>query len=137
MAIYKRCSRCGKRIQTGTTCECQKNRHKEYKRYRTDDKEQSFYSSKEWKIIKNKVKNKFNGIDIYSYYVLGKIEYGQTTHHIETLKDNWDRRLDIDNLIYLTESNHQKIHAGIERNKKEIMDMLYRLIKRFEQEFKI
>lgn len=135
--ICKRCSRCGKRIQTGTICECQKNRHKEYKRYRTDDKEQSFYSSKEWKILKDKVKDRFNGIDIYSYYVLGKIEYGQTTHHIETLKDNWDKRLDIENLIYLTESNHQKIHAAMKANKKEIMDMLYKLIERFIKEFQI
>lgn len=135
--IFKRCSRCGKRIQTGTICECQKNRHREYKRYRTDDKEQAFYSSGEWTIIKNKVKDKFEGIDIYSYYVFGVLEYGQTAHHIETLKDNWDRRLDIDNLIYLTESNHQKIHKAMKQNKKEIMCMLYGLIKKFEQEFKL
>ncbi|NOV63468.1 hypothetical protein B0H37_001554 [Clostridium beijerinckii] len=140
MMICKRCSRCGKRIQTGTICECQRNRHREYKKYRSDDKEQSFYSSKEWKIIKDKVKDKFKKIDIYSYYVLGELEYGQTAHHIEPLKDNWDRRLEIDNLIYLTESNHQKIHKAMEKdkkNKKQIMDMLYELIRRFEQEFKI
>ncbi|MBC2456138.1 HNH endonuclease [Clostridium beijerinckii] len=90
--------------------------------------------------MKDKVKDKFKKIDIYSYYVLGELEYGQTAHHIEPLKDNWDRRLEIDNLIYLTESNHQKIHKAMEKdkkNKKQIMDMLYELIRRFEQEFKI
>ncbi|OSA88820.1 UNVERIFIED_ORG: hypothetical protein B2H93_17300 [Clostridium botulinum] len=136
MPIYKRCSRCNKRILEGTKCDCLKARHKEYKHYRTDKKEQSFYSSKEWLPIKEKAKALYDGIDIYSYYVLNKLEYGQTMHHIEELKDNWDRRLDINNLIYLTESNHQIIHKLYkEGKKKETMELLFYLIEKFKSEF--
>lgn len=136
MPIYKRCSRCNKRILEGTKCDCLKERHKEYKHYRTDKKEQCFYSSKEWLPIKEKAKALYDGIDIYSYYVLNKLEYGQTMHHIEELKDNWDRRLDINNSIYLTESNHQIIHKLYkEGKKKETMELLFYLIEKFKSEF--
>lgn len=138
MPIYKRCSRCNKRILEGTKCECEKQRHKEYKKYRTDFKEQSFYSDPNWLVMKAKAKQRFKGMDIYSYYILGIVEYGQTVHHIETIKDNWDRRLDIDNLVYLTESNHRKLHKLYDKDgytKKETMDILYNLVKRFIEEF--
>lgn len=134
MPIYKRCSRCNKRILEGTKCDCYKERHKEYKKYRTDVKEQIFYSSDGWEIIKEKVKDKFKKIDIYSYYIYGVIEYGQTVHHIESIKENWERRLDISNLIYLTESNHQKIHKLMRNDLKGTQKILYGLIKRFESE---
>lgn len=32
------CSRCGKRIQSGSRCPCQKERHREYDRYSRDNK---------------------------------------------------------------------------------------------------
>ena len=140
MPIYKRCNRCRQRLLTGTKCECVKERHKEYKKYRTDKKEQSFYCSGDWLSVKEKVKDRFKEVDIYSYYIKGKIEYGQTSHHIETLKDNWNRRLDIDNLIYLTEQNHQHIHALYNQNnavKFDTMTLLYELIERYCKEFNI
>ena len=134
--IYKRCSRCGKRILEGTKCQCSKERHKEYKKYRTDKKEERFYSSGEWLTIKDKVKDIYNDIDIYSYYVLNTVEVGQTVHHIDPIKDNWDRRLDIDNLIYLTESNHRKIHKAMLKDKEGTMRMLYTLIMQYKRDFK-
>lgn len=140
MPIYKRCIRCSKRLLEGSKCVCTKARHKEYKKYRTDKKEQTFYSSGEWISTKGTIKDKFKGIDIYSYYMNGEIEYGQTTHHIETLKDNWNRRLDISNLIYLTESNHQLIHSLYNKNnavKFDTMTLLYELIERYCKEFNI
>ena len=131
--IYKRCSRCGKRLEVSDTCSCY-NRHKEYKKYRKDTREDKFYSSREWIKVRDIAKSKYNGIDIYSYYVLKRVEHGQTIHHIEEIKDNWDRRLDIDNLIYLTESNHQLIHKMYKDNKKETMNLLFSLIKRWKSE---
>lgn len=138
MPIYKRCSRCGKRLLEGTQCECRKARHKEYKRYRGDSEEQSFYSSSAWLSIKETLKDRYKELDIYSYYVLNKVEYGQTMHHIEELKDNWSRRLDKDNIIYLTESNHQLIHKLYRESpqkKKETMKLLFELVERYKKEF--
>lgn len=138
MPIYKRCSRCGKRLLEGTKCECIKLRHKEYKKYRNDSKEQSFYSSDAWIKLRATLKDRYKKLDIYSYYILNKIEYGQTMHHIEELKDNWSRRLDKDNVIYLTESNHQMIHKlykESEGKKQETMELLFKLIDRYKKEF--
>lgn len=41
--IYKRCSRCGKRLEVGQTCECVKQRHKEYDRCSRDKDAAKFY----------------------------------------------------------------------------------------------
>lgn len=135
MAIYKRCGRCRKRMQVGTICQCQNKRYKEEDRYKKDTREKQFYSSGHWTMMRDKVRAKYKGLDIYSYYVLGTIEYGQTVHHIETIKDNWDRRLDITNLIYLTESNHRRLHQRMENGEEEeVMRELYILIKRFNDD---
>ena len=137
MAIYKRCSRCNKRMLTGTRCSCYKERHKEYKKYRTDIREQRLYSSKDWESIKDKVKSIYKGIDIYSYYIQETIEEGQTVHHIEPVKDNWNRRFDISNLILLTESNHKYIHRLMDKSKEDknsIQKLLYSLVERYYEE---
>ena len=54
MPIYKRCSRCGKRIEAGTTCPCVKARHKEYDRYSRDSRSKQYYHSKEWDRVRRR-----------------------------------------------------------------------------------
>ena len=138
MAIYKRCSRCGKRLGASQKCSCLKNRHKEYKKYRKDSKEEKFYSNNEWELFKGKMVEHYKGLDIYEYYINKKIVYGYTMHHIEELKDNWNRRVDPYNVIYLTESNHQKVHKAYkegQKQKEEMQKLLCELIKRWNQEF--
>ncbi|ACO86620.1 HNH endonuclease [Clostridium botulinum] len=116
-------------------CSCKDKRYKEEDKYKKDTKEKQFYSSEEWSIMRDKAKDKYKGIDIYSYYVLGIIEYGQTVHHIEPIKKNWNKRLDINNLIYLTESNHKKLHYRMDHGEEqEVIKELYELIKKFEKE---
>lgn len=88
MPIYKRCSSCNTRLLSGTKCICRKKRYKEEDKYKKDTKEKQFYSSEQWSLVREKAKDKFKGIDIYSYYVLRRIEYGQTVHHIEPIKVN-------------------------------------------------
>ena len=119
MAIYKRCSKCHQRIPSGTTCNCLKQRHKEYDKLYRDKKSDAFYHSKEWKIVRADVIRFCNEIDLYSYYVLKKIEKAQIVHHIEPLKEQWAKRLDKLNLIPLTESNHQIIHNNMKNGKRE------------------
>ena len=64
--IYKRCSRCGKRIGASKMCSCLKDRHKEYKKYRKDTKEQDFYAKeKEWKPFRNTMVEHYKGLDVY------------------------------------------------------------------------
>lgn len=144
MPIYKRCSRCGNRIPSGTKCPCiieiEKQRKKARDKYYDDNVRDKvaddFYHSKEWEIARDDAIAHYVGMDIYSYYILGKIEYGHTVHHIVPLKDAWDKRINRNNLIYLTESNHQLIHKAMREGKyHETIQMLQDLIIRYEKEF--
>lgn len=138
LPIYKRCPRCGKRIPVEQVCDCRKTRHREYNVVRTDAKEQKFYWSEDWNKAKTAAIWQCCGIDLYSLYTTGKVETGQTVHHIIPLKDNWEQRLDLGNLIYLTEENHQCIHKKMKESneeKEKIIDFLFELKKQFSQEF--
>ncbi|GEP65780.1 hypothetical protein CBE01nite_35480 [Clostridium beijerinckii] len=136
--ICKRCSRCGKRIQTGSKCNCSQKRYKEYDKDKINSKEKKFYSSDQWNKIKDKAKELYEYIDIYSYYVSNKLEYGQTVHHIVPIKREWEKRFALDNLIYLTESNHRVIHNRMENGEyNEVINELNELVARFKKEFDI
>ena len=137
MPIYKRCSRCGKRMPAGAICGCQKRRYQEEDKYTMDDKYKLFYKSRSWNRARDTAIDFYGGLDIYSLYILGRMEYGQTVHHIIPLKECWERRTDVSNLIYLTESNHQTIHnimAQGETQKQEVISLLFSLVERYRQE---
>lgn len=120
--IYKRCSRCGKRIPEGTSCEtCRRQRHREYNQSRADSKRAAFYFSEQWKIVRKLAAERFLYLDIYSLFVYKKIEYGETVHHIVPPEDDWSLRSDKYNLIYLTESNHQTLHNRMKKGEKPII----------------
>lgn len=53
---------------------------------------------------------------------MGIIEHGEVVHHIVPLVDDFGKRFDYNNLIYLTESNHRKIHNIM---RKSIEDKVY------------
>lgn len=136
--IYKRCTRCGTRLEYNTICGC-KAKYKTNSDSYKDDKEKKFYKSKAWQDATNIIKNKFNYIDIYSYYVLGQIEKGEVVHHIVALDEDFSKRLSLSNLIYLTEKNHRNIHNLMKRSPKEkedVQQLLFHLIKRFNIDFK-
>lgn len=130
MPIYKRCQRCGNRISSGTACECSGRQHYEHSRTRIDVKERQFYSSALWQKARQEAINRCNGIDIYSYWIQGIISVGQTVHHIEPVKESFDKRLDNSNLIYLTESNHQMIHIKMKQDYSGTVKMLQDLVRK-------
>lgn len=136
MAIYKRCDRCHKRLAPGVNCDCIKQRHKEYDKYREDKDTTLLYHTNVWLSLRDKAIDRYNGLDIYSYYINKTIEQGHTVHHIVPVKDDWSKRLDIDNLIYLTESNHQEIHKRMRQGEyQDMIDMLNGLVERYKAEF--
>lgn len=142
MPIYKICGRCNQMIPSGTTCKCyasyRKRRYKEYDISRGENKYTQFYKTKEWLMIRDKAISFYDGLDIYSYYKLHLIEYGRTMHHIVEMKEDWAKRLDLDNLIFLTESNHRIIHKRMqEENKEMVRKELKELIKRWKEEMNL
>lgn len=122
MALKKKCSKtgCNKIVEHGVIyCdyhqrkwdESEKERYREYQSRRRKDKEQrkyhDFYNDKSWKKIRDAVIADYYGIDILEYYRTGKIIQGERVHHIIELSEDWSSRLDVCNLIYLTEQNHR------------------------------
>lgn len=147
--MYKCCPKCGKKIEyslkyceeCSKTVEQQKRkRYRDYKAKRMQDvyekQLQEFYNSVEWKRVRESTISRYFYLDIYSYYEEGTIEYGYTLHHIIPIRNNWNSRLDTNNLIYLTEKNHQMIHKMLDKDYEGTVCMLQELVKRWNKEFR-
>ncbi|EQC1536941.1 hypothetical protein [Clostridium botulinum] len=120
--------------------ERQQQRNKQYDRnirHNKDGKYTKFYHGKEWGSLREYLLTLYNGIDIYSYYIDNKIVVANTIHHIEEIKDNWDKRLDVDNLFPLSDVTHNKIHSLYSKDKKETQRLLVELLERFRKQFGI
>lgn len=154
MPILKQCSYhgCRKILDDGVKyCEyhqakfeaSERERYKEYQYKRRQDKDikkrLDFYSTKEWKAIRVAVISSLYSIDILEYYRTGKLIEGERVHHIIELTEDWELRLDISNLIYLTEKNHRRVHEEYLKGHKErkaMQKILFNLLERFNNEFK-
>ena len=119
MALKKLCSKCGKVIDYKMSrcldCEAkyQKQKKIDYKYYDNnlrDKKSQSFYNSPEWKRIKQAVHIRDKGLCTMCLSE-NKISYAEVVHHIEPLKENYDKRISTDNLICLCNKHHAYVHA--------------------------
>lgn len=121
--MLKKICRCGKVIPYSMKrCpECEVKAEEERKQhirnykintYERDSKYNKFYKSKEWNTVRQ--------LAIVRDHALCKdcldnnvITPYNTVHHIVPIKDNWNKRLDINNLICLCESCHQKRHSSM------------------------
>ena len=134
--IFKRCDRCGKRLSPGVKCRCVEARRQfEYDTHARDRESNAFYHSKEWLTASRAAKEYYHGIDIVELYENDMVVNGRTVHHLIPIKTDWSRRLDKNNLIYLTESNHQLIHQRMEKEGvKPVAAYLHGLIMRWREE---
>ena len=127
MPIYKRCCKCGKRIPSGTTCECikkirwqqKKERDKDYDMNRRDKARAAFYKTKAWIITKEDTLARYMYIDLYAYYHDGKIIPATMVHHIVPLSKDFTRGLDPENLIPLSDKSHAVLHKEMREGKEE------------------
>lgn len=133
MAIYRRCGRCGKRITAGSRCSCLKDRHKEYDRFSRDKKSKTFYSGKQWEHARAAALEADDGIDVYVFMTTGEIVPANDVHHIIPLKDDWNKRLDVNNLISLSHATHTEIEQMYKKNKKEIQNILTEMLRKYRR----
>ena len=85
------------------------------------------YSDRRWLKLTAMCKARFNGLDVYALMVDRKIVYGTMSHHIVPVEDNKDMAFDINNLVYLSEGTHKKIHAMYresEEKKRQTQEVL-------------
>lgn len=120
-------------------CDTHVSRHKQYDkavRYTTDAKLHEFYVSSEWEQVKPIVANKYHGLCLWTYYHDNDITPYNAIHHIRTVRENWEYRLDINNLIPLSSEAHAQVHALYKRGKdKEIQKELNDMIEKWNKEF--
>ena len=131
MPIYKRCSRCGKRIPSGSTCPCVKQRHRVYDRYSRDQRSRSFYGGKDWERARAAALDTDGGIDVYLYMTEGIIVAADTVHHIIPIRDDWDKRFDIDNMMSLSGDTHSMIEQMYKKDKDGMIRKLQEMIEEY------
>lgn len=108
--LMKICPKCGKLIPyPNTYCnDCRrdiptrKESSKHYDKHRRNKTNDVFYHSQEWRALSAYVMSKYN----YQCVECGKV--ATEVHHIVELNEDWSKRLDIDNLIPLCTSCHNK-----------------------------
>ena len=115
-----RCSRCGKKVERGEKCGCF-NRHNDYDRMRRDNGKTGFYQSAGWRAVRQAAKARAFGMDELMLE-RGMIVRGEIAHHIEPLEEAPDKALDMDNIVYVSQATHNRIHteyeAGAERKEQ-------------------
>ena len=114
--IYHRCSRCGKRIPTGQKCDCiTRIRNREYDRYGRNKESRAFYQSRPWVMMRQKVMDNFDGIDLLELYLYHRVRHADVVHHIVPLSDDKALSLDECNLIPVSSHNHSLIHSEYDK----------------------
>lgn len=138
--LFHKC-RCGALIpQNMAECEAcaksasgQQSRHMEYNKNKRSKKTADFYISKEWRKTRAAAIRRFDGVDIYAYYVRHEIQTADMVHHITPIEDDWSKRLDMSNLIPLSNHSHgiiEALYSKDEQTKKETQKLLRDLIDR-------
>ena len=145
MGLIKEC-RCGAIIDYAlkycNSCESKAMRDKRetnsyYDKNVRNQENRAIYNSRRWDKLTKECIYRFKGLDIYSYYILGSIEYGSICHHIEEVNINKSRHYDIDNLIYLNPRNHNIIHGLYKNDYEGTKKMLFELVDRWKEEGKV
>ena len=124
--IYRRCTYCGKRYEAGGKCDCG------YKRdYDAPTGTRKLYRGARWQKLRTVIIARYNGLDPWAL-MHGRIEYAHTVHHIVTAEDDPSLFYTEDNLIPLSRSSHDEIHALYRKSAEDMartQEILKSLIK--------
>ena len=107
-----------------------KERHKEYQRHRTDKREQAFYNSKEWKLVRQQVLIRDNRLCQLSL-LDNKIVFADMVHHIIPMKEDESKKLDMDNLISLSNGMHNYVENEYDKgatSKEKMQELLRKIV---------
>lgn len=142
--IYKYC-KCGKKIEDSINCcsDCQgeidkakKEQYRQYQSSRADVREQKFYNSSKWKTVRDvaRARDKWLCRLCLSDSLISEAD---VVHHIVEIKKDWDKRLDLDNVICLCNCCHKEVHIIYDKGSKNRQEMIMILKDILDLEFKI
>ena len=127
MGLIRLCPICHGKVDYGKKCKCeidkQKQKYRQYKYDRKDKKEQVFYSSSEWIRIRNYVKSKQLNCCLFCWFKDNIFNDCDLVHHIIELKEDWNKRIDVNNLICLCSHHHKFIHDLYNKSEKDKEEM--------------
>ncbi len=122
--LMKKCVVCGRSIRQDEKCPC---RHKKYNEEWRDKKKNEYYHSGAWKRQTAMLKARANGLDEYEL-CFGRLMQGTTAHHIYPVEERPDLKESIENLLYVSATTHNRLHAEYKRGEKEKRELQERLI---------
>lgn len=141
MPIKKPCPRCRRIIDARQKhcAECEgfyKSRQKDYDNETRNKKHDTFYKSKEWVLIRENVLSQYDYLDVYELIVNGKIVGANTVHHIIELNEDFGRRLDLDNLIPISQATHMMVHSMYRSDRRAMQDVLRWCMSEYNKKYK-
>lgn len=95
-----------------------------------DKKYTVFYHSGEWERLRDTVIKKYKGLDLFAYYIENSIVAATIGHHIIELKEDWSKRLTIDNIIPVSDRSHKKLHLLYKQDKKGTQELLKKILQK-------
>lgn len=122
------CPICGRVHDKSYLCEAKKKRQQERSKENSKRVDTKIYNSNKWKRLRDNILEEYNNIDLFSYYVEGRVVVADCVHHIVEICDNQDMAYDWDNLMPLSLHKHRRIVHKIYNYrielKKELQQML-------------
>lgn len=97
------------------------------------------YADKRWLALTQMCKARFDGLDVWALIHEGKILQGTTSHHIIPVEDDITKAFELDNLVYLFEGTHKRIHKlyrESEETKRKTQEELYRCVRVYLERYK-
>lgn len=132
MPLYKMCGSCGRKVESGIRCPCQRRDYKIYDTVSRDKEAKKFYNSSLWLKTKDYVLS-IDEMDVYLYMTKGEIVLANTVHHIVPRRDAPQRALDITNLMSLHHDTHSMIEQLYKKDKKKMIKELTTMLEEFRQ----
>lgn len=85
--------------------------NKHYDQHQRNQKARMFYKSRAWHTARQRVLARDNHICQVCWQQCHKATLADTVHHRVPISEDWNRRLDMTNLISLCAGCHNQIHA--------------------------
>lgn len=125
---------CEKHMQAAAEREAQRQaQYDRSTRLARDKQYHNFYLSTEWEKVRGYILARYKGLCVYSYVTHSKIVPAKEVHHIIPLRDDWERRFDVDNLIPLTAAVHGRVEARYKQEKAKVQKELSDILREWEK----
>lgn len=111
--------------------DARKDKNIDYDRYRRDRQSRDFYNSTAWHRVRDAALQADQGIDVYAYMTQHKIILADTGHHIIPIKDDWNRRLYVSNVMSVSSASHSEIEQGYKADKTAMINKMSKMLKEY------